>query len=74
MKLTVEQMLVSLVVSCCMSGINTTFAQMHQDEFILTQFLIEWGMHWALAYPCLLLLVPLARYIVQKLLRQSIKS
>lgn len=74
MKLTSEQLLVPLVVSFFMSGINTVFAHIERHEFLVLKFFIEWGLHWALAYPCLLFIVPLAKQWVQKILNKCAQS
>ena len=74
MRLTREQMLVPLVVSFFMSGINSILGQIYLNEFTLLEFMREWALHWILAYPCLLLIVPLARKIVRKILTEDIQS
>lgn len=72
-KLSIEGLILPLVVSFFMSGINTILkiANLHKD--MISVFLSQWMVSWLISYLCLLVIVPFSKLIVNKALNGHLK-
>lgn len=72
-KFSIEGLLLPLVVSFFMSGINTILkiANLHKD--MISSFLSQWMVSWLISYLCLLVIVPFSKLIVNKALDGHLK-
>lgn len=65
--------LVPLFLSCAMScivSLISTLRSLGLSEFEIWGWCISWMLSWAIAFPCVLIILPIARKLALKLVRQ----
>ena len=58
--------IVSGLMSCVVSGVSTFSAILEMANFF-EAWMVAWGKSWAVAFPTILIVVPLARKLVTKI-------
>ena len=59
-------LILSIMMSCIVSGIATYSAVGLIDHFFLS-WMISWGKSWVVAFPAILIVAPIARKFVNKI-------
>ena len=65
----VQGFFLSLIMTCIVSGISTLWALGATREF-LSRWPVAWGISWLIAFPTVLVVMPLVRRITQRLVAQ----
>ena len=58
--------IVSGLMSCVVSGVST-FSAIPETGSFFEAWMVAWGKSWAVAFPTILIVVPLARKLVTKI-------
>ncbi|MCX8134848.1 MAG: DUF2798 domain-containing protein [Roseococcus sp.] len=66
----VQGFFLTLFMTCIVSGISTLWALGPSAEF-LARWPAAWMMSWAIAFPAVLVVMPLVRRITQRLVARS---
>ena len=62
-------LILSGLMSCCVSGLST-FRTLGLVDHFFRQWMGNWAASWALAFPTVLVIAPITRRIVARLVRQ----
>ena len=59
-------LIVSILMSCVVSGVST-FSMISVTGNFFESWMVAWGKSWIIAFPTILIVVPLARKLVEKI-------
>jgi hypothetical protein len=66
----VQGFFLTLFMTCIVSGISTLWALGFTREF-LSRWPVAWGISWLIAFPSVLVVMPLVRRITRRVVAQS---
>lgn len=62
----VTAFLLSGLMSCMVSGIST-LRSIGLAEFVIAKWMTNWAWSWALAFPAVLIVLPVVRFLVSRI-------